>query len=200
MLVYFDTEFEGLYKDAKLISIGLVADDGRELYCELADIDVTKQNEWIVDNVLANTALYSNQVGDYKSIADFINNKCSFVEDITDPSNYFCGYKQEVADKIKNWLSVYDEVQLVSDVSHYDMVQFIDLFEEAFKLPDNICAYCHDINQDIASYLNISDKQAFDYSREQILFDNGMAITGKKHNSLYDAHVIKSIYKIVNKK
>ncbi len=37
MLIFFDTEFTDLHPAAKLISIGLVADDGRTFYAELAD-------------------------------------------------------------------------------------------------------------------------------------------------------------------
>lgn len=37
MIVHFDTEFTTLHLNARLISIGLVADDGREFYAELTD-------------------------------------------------------------------------------------------------------------------------------------------------------------------
>lgn len=37
MRVFLDTEFTGLSSDPRLLSIGLVADDGKELYVELAD-------------------------------------------------------------------------------------------------------------------------------------------------------------------
>ena len=37
MKVFFDTEFTGLTSDPRLLSIGMVADDGQELYLELTD-------------------------------------------------------------------------------------------------------------------------------------------------------------------
>lgn len=37
MKVFFDTEFTGLSSDPRLLSIGLVAEDGREMYVELTD-------------------------------------------------------------------------------------------------------------------------------------------------------------------
>src|ERR1035437_61612 len=37
MRVFFDTEFTGLTSDPRLLSIGMVADDGQELYLELTD-------------------------------------------------------------------------------------------------------------------------------------------------------------------
>jgi hypothetical protein len=37
MLIFFDTEFSDLSIDPRLISIGLVSEDGREFYAELSD-------------------------------------------------------------------------------------------------------------------------------------------------------------------
>ena len=93
---------------------------------------------------------------------------------------------------------IYSDVQLISDVCHYDMMLFIDMFGTAFDLPKNINAACHDINQDIAQFFNISEKDAFDYSREKILTDKSITINGNKHNSLYDAKVIGAIYNMIN--
>ena len=65
------------------------------------------------------------------------------------------------------------------------------------KLPEFITPACHDINQDIATMLDISEKAAFDISREQLLTDRGIALPkGQKHNALYDAEVIKAIYDV----
>ena len=76
------------------------------------------------------------------------------------------------------------------------MVLFINLFGNAFNLPKNICPYCHDINQDIANHLNISDSEAFDINREkfsQIDINNQV-----KHNALWDALVIKKCFERLN--
>jgi len=180
--IYLDTEFEGLYKDAKLISLGLVSDDGKELYVEFNDIEVDKQDDWIKQNVLANTVYYGGKN----------------VDTITNEFNYFVGNKEQINGVLRNWLSQFDKVQIVSDVCHYDFVQFIDIFGTAFDLPKNVSASCHDINQDIATYYYITDEEAFNVGREDILNDNGIILDGEKHNALYDAKVIKEIYNIVN--
>lgn len=77
-----------------------------------------------------------------------------------------------------------------------DMVLLIDLLAgNAMKLPEFITPACHDINQDIATMLDISEKAAFDISREQLLTNRGIDLPkGQKHNALYDAEVIKAIY------
>lgn len=183
MNVYFDMEFEGLRKDAKVISLGMVADNGKELYFEFDDIDVNNQDQWVKDNVLANTALYGN-----KDVNQMIT------ED-----NYYKGNKEQAKGVLLHWLNQFDEVQFVSDVCHFDFVFLIDIFGSAFDLPKNVCPFCYDINQDIMNYFWISEKEAFDCSREEVLTNIGAEIKGDKHNSIYDARVIRAIYDACHK-
>lgn len=171
----------GLYKDTDLISIGLVSEDGKELYCEISDDKLKWTDDWIAENVLANTIYYGG-----KEVSSIVNEE-----------DYFVGSKIEIQGVLRNWLRQFDSVQLVSDVCHYDMVLFIDLFGTAFDLPKNVSASCHDINQDIANYYYITESEAFEVGREDILKDNDVFVEGEKHNSLYDAKVIKEIYNIV---
>lgn len=49
MKVFFDTEFTGLHQHTTLVSIGMVAEDGRNFYAELTDFDQTQANDWIRD-------------------------------------------------------------------------------------------------------------------------------------------------------
>lgn len=183
MKIYFDTEFTGLHKNTTLISIGLISCDNKQLYLEFTDYDKSQCNKWIQDNVLAN--LYTKQ--DVLSFVSYKNN------------TYNKGNKQENVEVLKNWLDQFKEdIQLISDCSHYDMILFIDLFGSAFDLPNYLSPVCHDINQDIACYFNITDYEAFNLNRENMLQDYGVEIKNiTKHNSLYDAQVIKNIYDII---
>ena len=50
---------------------------------------------------------------------------------------------------------------------------------------------------DIARHFHVSDLEALDMSREQIMNDlcgSEDIVTGNKHDSLYDADVIRAIY------
>jgi hypothetical protein len=49
---YLDTEFHEDGKSVTLISIGLVAEDGRELYAVSTGFDPTRCNDWVKANVL----------------------------------------------------------------------------------------------------------------------------------------------------
>lgn len=53
MLVYFDTEFTDFAEDAKLISIGLVAETGETFYAELSDTyTVDDCSDFVIEHVL----------------------------------------------------------------------------------------------------------------------------------------------------
>lgn len=181
MKIFFDTEFTGLHKNTTLISIGLVDEDGRTFYAEFLGYNSNQVDDWIKENVIANLK-YST----------CIDNWCN-----KDPEHFECvGYTYYIRKWLDAWLSKYNEVELVSDCCHYDMVLFIDIFGSAFDIPKQVNPVCHDINQDIAKYCHISECEAFDYSREKILEFNNIKIDGDKHNSLYDAKVIKEIYNL----
>jgi len=186
MNIYFDCEFTGLHKDTTLISIGLIDENGRSFYAEFSDYDKSQCNDWINENVIAHL-LYDP---DYKTWnGGFI------------PGTVIYGTKHEVGKALREWFSYYKKPinQLISDVCHYDMVLLIDLFGTAFDLPENISPVCYDINTDIAKFYNITDYEAFDMSRETILKHFRVNIPGEKHNSLYDAKVIKEIYENIRK-
>lgn len=182
MKIFFDTEFEGLYKDANLISIGLISENGKEFYAEINDINPDKQESWIKSNVLDNTVEYGEV-----QVLDIVN----------DENDYYVGDKEYIGSQLREWLMQFGEIELVSDVCHYDMVLLIDLFGSAMDLPGNVCPSCHDINQDIARVYNMTEKEAFNYSRELLLEGNNISTEGQKHNSMYDARVIKSLYEIL---
>jgi len=190
MKIFFDTEFTGLKKSSSLISLGMVDENGRTFYAEFLGYNSDDYDEWVKDNVIANLK--------YKTCIDNWHNG-----DPLYTKDFICvGYRYYIRPLLERWLSIYDNVELVSDVCHYDMVLFIDIFGTAFDLPKNVCPSCHDINQDIAYYLGVSEKEAFDYSREELIStlnrfkgteDTQMKV--EKHNSLYDAKVIKELYK-----
>lgn len=180
--LFFDTEFTGLRKNTTLVSIGIVAEDGKKFYAEFTDFDEKQCDQWIEDNVLKHLILSGND-----------NLAARLGED--NHTTVVLGCKDDIKNELSDWLSQFDSVQFVSDVCHYDFVLLIDIFGMAFDLPNNVSASCHDINQDIAKHYGISEREAFDKSREEIVAELcGETISGVKHNALYDAEVIKAIY------
>lgn len=182
MNLFFDTEFTGLRKDTTLISIGIVAENGKKFYAESYDYNKSQCNDWIKENVINHT---------------IIGGDATLAMELEEDSNttIVFGSKSSVRNGLSDWLQQFSDIQFISDVSHYDFVLLIDIFGDAFDLPDNISPVCYDINQDIARYYNITNREAFNKSREEIISEiYGKPINGEKHNSLYDAEVIKAIY------
>lgn len=182
MKVFFDTEFTGLHKDTTLISIGLISESGKTFYAEFADYDECQVDNWILENVISHLKFACTPQSE-----PMIN--------INKDSWEVYGDKYHIRKQLAEWFEQFNTVELVSDVCHYDMVLLIDIFGHAFKLPNNVNPACHDINQDIARYFNLTERDAFDYSREEIVMGK---IPGDKHNSLYDAKVIREIYHAVS--
>lgn len=108
MKIFFDTEFTGLHQSTTLISIGMIAKDGRELYCELKDYDKTQIDDWLKDNVIAN-----------------LHN--------TNPIN-----TEQLRKAIEGFIEPYDNVEIWSDCLSYDWVLFNQIWGHAFNIPKKI--------------------------------------------------------------
>lgn len=179
MKLFFDTEFTGLQKDTTLISIGIIADDSKIFYAEFNDYNKDQVNDWIQENIIKNfeNPKFKKNGMETKMIGD----------------------KETIKKELTLWLKQFKDIELISDVCHYDMVLFIDIFGTAFDLPKHVCPVCYDINQDIARYLNISQAKAFDINREDLAYEKDDIIMDKvKHNALWDALVIRDIYNKIN--
>lgn len=185
MRIFFDTEFTGLHKETTLVSIGLVGYDGKRFYAELTDYDEDQCDDWITKNVLEHLILSGNEELKNELYAD-------------EKTTVVLGNKATVAEALREWIDKYSfcELQFVSDVCHYDMVLLIDLlWGSAVNMPDYVVPFCVDIAQRMVHVTGMSEQEAFDISREQFLTYRGIPLPkGRKHNSLYDAEVIRAIY------
>lgn len=59
MKYFLDTEFIEDGKTIELLSIGIVADDGREFYAENSEADLSRADDWVKENVIRH--LWSQQ-------------------------------------------------------------------------------------------------------------------------------------------
>lgn len=164
MRIFFDTEFTGLHKDTTLISIGLVADNGEGFYAEFTDYDKTQIDEWLQENVIDNL----------------------FIPDVRSKQNInnFKGDTRYISQKLNNWLSQFEHVEIWSDCLAYDWVLFNHIFGHAFNIPENV----YYIPFDICTLFKIKGIDP-DINREEFA-----GIEGDKHNALHDAKVIKACY------
>ncbi len=172
MKIFFDTEFTGLHQKTTLISIGLVAENGYSFYAELTDYDPNQVNEWLEQNVMSHLVWKTNK------------NKSLDGGDLYVSHN---GDSSYVANKLAEWLAQFDLCEMWSDCLSYDWVLFCQLWGHAFNIPKNVYYIPFDIST--LFYAKGFDP---DINRETFVF--GEEKPDKKHNSLWDAQVIKLCY------
>ena len=118
MKYFFDTEFIEDGKTIELISIGIVAEDGREFYAESWAIPWNKASDWVLNNVKPH--LTSRNVLDR---AEMRNAILDFIGIGSDKPEFWAYY------------------------ADYDWVVFCQLFGTMMDLPEGWPMYCRDIKQ-----------------------------------------------------
>lgn len=128
MRVCLDMEFTGLHQNTTPISIGLVTEDALTFYGVFNDYDGTQVNDWIQENILANT------------------------EPSWKPALRVNGNRKAVAAALRAWLESLGPVEVWIDVGAYDWVLFCELLGGGTNcLPDNV----YYIPFDLATLLKI---------------------------------------------
>lgn len=189
-LFFLDTEFTGLKQDAELISIGITTivnnKPGPEFYAEITDFNKDKASDWVKENVLP-SLLFADRKHPFvetnlstKNIFDTIN-----IGDLNIKST-----KKKISEHLRSfiesfkYLKQHNKIEVWSDCLAYDWVLFCDLLDN--DLPDNVLY----IPFDICTVFKMKGIDP-DISREAFI---GNQIEGCKHNSLYDAKVIRSCF------
>lgn len=185
MKIFMDSEFTGLHKNTTLISIGMVSEDGKEFYAEFNDYDKTQVDEWIYENVISK--LKNDGFKDNYKVEDGIR-------------IFSYGNSEYNKKQLLKWLQQFDKVEFVLDVGHYDFMLIIDLlFGNALDIPKWFSKSYIDINQEISNYYEININAAFNIPRESLVEELNNCWFSGKHNSLYDANLIKNIYESILK-
>jgi len=175
--VFFDTEFTGLHQNTTLISIGLISECGKTFYAELTDFDKSQIDEWIKENVLSKLHL---DIEKHSQNATSCNGN----------DWLYKGTKYETRLMLEAWFKQFENVEMWSDCLSYDWVLFNQLFGHAFNIPKNV----YYIPFDICTLFKIKEIDP-DISREE--FSN-MKENTQKHNSLWDAKIIKRCFELLS--
>jgi hypothetical protein len=179
--VFWDMEFTGLHKLSTPISIGLVAEDGREFYAEFTDYDEMQINQWLFDNVMSHLVLQDYDfVKDYKPDEKLVKVK---------------GDTELIAQTLEAWLEPYKEdgIEMWGDCLAWDWVLFVSIFGSAFDIPKHIFY----LPMDLSTALKLcrqdpdTDRVLFVYETE----DKIPASDIGTHNALYDARIMMEVYK-----
>lgn len=117
MNYFLDCEFLEQPSTIELISIALVSGDGRELYLENSEVDLSKADDWLKTNVIAHLQ------GGKVSVP-----------------------RIQIRDKILDFVRG-DRPQFWAYFADYDWVVFCWIFGRMIDLPSHFPRYCRDLKQ-----------------------------------------------------
>ena len=188
--LFYDSEFTGLQQKTTLISIGFITENNDTFYAEFDDYDRTQIDEWLSENIIQKLK-YNEDTPFIEVSLDENDNNVTIMK----------GNSKEIVREFENWLyniagvtpeEVTDPLfEVWSDCLSYDWVLFNQMWDHAFNIP-KIVYY---IPFDICTGFKIFDIDP-DVSREAFA-----EITEDidKHNSLWDAKVIKACYEKIER-
>ena len=138
MRYFIDSEFIDDGSTIALISLGLVAEDGRKLYAENADADLSKAGEWVAKNVVSK--LWSRQID---------KDRLQYNPWIRDGVVGGLLRYDEIARKVRDFCDTqtHGTPEFWGYYSAYDWVAFCQLFGTMMDLPSGYPFYCRDLKQ-----------------------------------------------------
>lgn len=170
MRYYYDTEFIDDGETVDLVSIGIVAEDGREFYAVSNAFDIRKfcANPWLLENVAPSLPLAKCGPG-----CRCMN---GFHLDVDHPSLRSRG---QIARAVQGFLLVDGHPELWSWYPAYDHVALAQLFGPMADLPKGIPMTTKDIQQEI----------------ERLEIDGVLPDPpAGQHNALIDAHYHRQLW------
>lgn len=140
MRYFLDTEFIEDGKTIDLLSIAIVAEDGRELYAEIdqSEVDYAKADQWVKDNVIAHLWSQQSLTGKREANAwsrDGGIGGLLYRRDLAPTIRRFCDPKQ------------YGKPEFWAYYADYDWVGLCQLFGRMIDLPKGWPMYCNDLKQ-----------------------------------------------------
>ncbi|WP_418344939.1 3'-5' exoribonuclease domain-containing protein [Rhodococcus pyridinivorans] len=145
MKYFYDTEFLENGSTIDLISIGIVAEDGREYYAVNSDMDHGRiaADEWLCKNVVPHLPLRGR-----KPTKNFGSNRWSWSLDM---SSTLVKPKWVIANEVREFLLAHPdtehEVELWADYGAYDHVALAQLWGRMIRLPKGLPMFTHEFQQ-----------------------------------------------------
>jgi hypothetical protein len=133
---FLDTEFIEDGKTIDLLSIAIVCEDGRELYCENADADLSKANDWVRENVIPHLWFRQKDKAPMNAWSrDGGRGGLMSRDEIRREVRIFCHPESHSTPEF--W----------ADYGAYDWVALCQLFGPMIDIPEGWPMFCRDIQQ-----------------------------------------------------
>lgn len=142
MTIYdYDCEFIEDGRTIDLISIGIVADDGREYYAVNRDMPIRRirKHQWLMDNVVPGLP---QPHGDR-----ILHMPSRWLFDYTDPC---VKHHKTIANEVRSFLRYSGDPELWAWYGAYDHVTLAQLFGPMSEMPSGIPYWTNDIRQECA--------------------------------------------------
>jgi len=185
--VYFDTEFTGLHQHTKLISMGMVSEEGHTFYseCNKEEYENGFEND-------SDKAFFQEHIEPHLKWKIYGQDGADTFKQVENNQNgvqevEVYGCIDFVSGHVENWLKTVaggSQIRMWSDTYAYDWMFFCQLWGHARNIPSFI-SY---IPMDLSTFLYAHGVDP-DVSREEFA---GYTDVINKHNALHDALVIKA--------
>ena len=127
------------------ISVGMVAEDGRELYYVFAEIDEAQlkkricANKWLVENVIAHLPLREKP-------SKLLVDRSDLTFNLDWGSNTIMP-RRMIRNAVREFLAATPDLELWADYAAYDHVALAQLFGTMMDLPPGVPMWTHDLQQ-----------------------------------------------------
>lgn len=204
MKYFIDTEFIEGFWDAifykkrhfiDLISIGIVAEDGRTYYAISKEYNYRDASDWVKKNIIL--PMYLSTVSGDQRNRHSVDNFHKFYglenEQIAYDVKRFIYKAADVTSNPENWGKEIP-IEFYGYYADYDWVLFCSLFGRMIDLPKGFPMYCKDLKQ-------ILDEKCVQLKEtpETIKELNGYPKQENEHNALADAKWNYELYKFIHK-
>jgi hypothetical protein len=142
MRIYYDTEFVDNGRTIDLISIGMVAEDGREYYAvhrSWSTIETASHHPWLRENVLPHLPVKGPDWIARHPLDPWDESHPDFVHVKTD---------QRLASEVEEFILVTPDPQLWAYYGAYDHVALAQLWGPMVKLPHGVPMFTCDLKQE----------------------------------------------------
>jgi hypothetical protein len=138
MKYFFDTEFieSSERKTIDLISIGIVAEDGRKYYAISTEFDASLASEWVKENVLSKLPPRPGSFNPAEASPRIVSESKAWKS------------RQQIREEILKFTSQdVSPIEFWAGWADYDWVVFCWLFGNMIDLPEGYPFYCNDVIQ-----------------------------------------------------
>lgn len=149
MRYFYDTEFIEDGRTIDLISIGIVADDGREYYAVNADmpLDRIEHHQWLMDNVWPGLPLRGHKTG-LVSTGNGGTKVCLTQPGTLDRTSTAVRPHWVIANEVREFLLATGKPELWAWYAAYDHVVLCQLWGSMVRLPTGLPMLTKDIKQE----------------------------------------------------